>query len=397
MVSVSEAASIILSHPFKPRKENVKIMLSTGRILAESIKADRDLPPFDRVTMDGIALLSKAFLAGTRSFNIQGVQAAGQPASTLTDPMKCVEVMTGAVLPKGTDTVVRYEDIDINKGVAAIRIETISGGENIHFQGMDAKENEMLLSPGIRISPAEVALMASVGKSAVDVFDFPKTAIISTGDELIPIDQIPLLHQIRQSNAYALHAALHELHCGADLFSITDQKDVLEKSLSQILRRHELIILSGGVSKGKFDYVPQVLESLGVKKLFHQVSQKPGKPFWFGTSDYQTVFALPGNPVSTYMCFYRFIRPWLMNSFGAGEPFPTAILAKDFSFKPPLTYFLQVKIQNENGNRMAYPDAGGGSGDFANLKEVDGFLELPAEKNDFKKGEVFSFIPFRLL
>jgi molybdopterin molybdotransferase len=211
----------------------------------------------------------------------------------------------------------------------------------------------------------------------------------------VPIDQVPLPHQIRQSNAHALQAALMEMECEASLFSITDQKDVLEKSLSQIFQHNELIILSGGVSKGKFDYVPQVLESLGVKKLFHQVSQKPGKPFWFGASDHQTVFALPGNPVSTYMCFYRFIKPWLMKSFGAVDPFPSAILAKDFSFKPPLTYFLQVKIQQENGQRIAYPDPGGGSGDFANLKDVDGFLELPAEKTDFKKGEVFSFIPFR--
>jgi molybdopterin molybdotransferase len=276
-----------------------------------------------------------------------------------------------------------------------IKIEQISRGENVHLQGTDAKENTTLLSPGIRISPAEVALMASVGKSAVTVFAFPKTAIISTGDELVPVNQIPLLHQIRQSNAHALQAALMEMECEASLFSIADQKDVLEKSLSQIFKHNELIILSGGVSKGKFDYVPQVLESLGVKKLFHQVSQKPGKPFWFGASEHQTVFALPGNPVSTYMCFYRFIRPWLMKSFGTDGPFPSAILASDFSFKPPLTYFLQVKIQEENGQRMAYPDPGGGSGDFANLKDVDGFLELPAEKTDFKKGEVFSFVPFR--
>jgi len=231
----------------------------------------------------------------------------------------------------------------------------------------------------------------------VEAFAFPKTAIISTGDELVAIDQVPLPHQIRQSNAYALQAALLELGCEANLFSVTDQIESLEKNLSAIFQHHELIILSGGVSKGKFDYVPQVLESVGVKKLFHQVTQKPGKPFWFGVSDHQTVFALPGNPVSTYLCFYRFVKPWLMKSFGADEPFPSAVLAHDFSFKPSLTYFLQVKIQEENGQRMAYPDPGGGSGDFANLKDVDGFLELPAEKTDFKKGEVFSFIPFRRL
>src|SRR6185295_933934 len=132
-----------------------------------------------------------------------------------------------------------------------------------------------------------------------------------------------------QSNGYALQAALHGLSGKADLFSIPDQKEVMEKKLSEIFDQHELIFLSGGVSKGKFDHVPQALESLGVKKLFHHVSQKPGKPFWFGASQRQTVFALPGNPVSTYLCYYRFIRPWLMKSFGADEPFPSAILASD--------------------------------------------------------------------
>ena len=331
-------------------------MFSTGRILAESIKADRDLPPFDRVTMDGIALRSKEFQDGVRTFKVSGIQAAGHRRLRLADSASCIEVMTGAMLPEGTDTVVRYEDIEMKDGTATVNLKTISKDDNIHFQGMDAKVSDVLLSPGIKISPAEVVLMASVGKPEVEVYAFPKTAIISTGDELVSIDQIPMAHQIRQSNSHGLQAALHELKCEASFFRIIDQKDVLEKSLSEILEHHQLIILSGGVSKGKFDYVPQVLESLGVKKLFHQISQKPGKPFWFGVSQDQTVFALPGNPVSTYMCFYRYIKPWLMKSFGADYLFPSATLAQDVSFKPALTYFLQVRIQNENGRPMAYPD-----------------------------------------
>ena len=395
MVTVSEATSIILSHLFIPRKEKVKIMVSTGRILAESIQADRDLPPFDRVTMDGIALSSDEFRDGVRTFKVSGVQAAGHGRLRVAEPASCIEVMTGAMMPEGTDTVVRYEDLEINDRNATVKLETLSKGDNVHFRGMDARKNDVLLSPGIKISPAEVVLMASVGRPEVEVYAFPKTAIISTGDELVSIDQIPLAHQIRQSNSHGLQAALYEMSCEANFFRITDQKDVLEKSLSTILGHHQLIILSGGVSKGKFDYVPQVLESLGVKKMFHQISQKPGKPFWFGVSQDQTVFALPGNPVSTYMCFYRYIKPWLMKSFGVDYLFPTATLAQDFSFTPALTYFLQVRIKNENGRPMAYPDAGGGSGDFVNLKDVNGFLELPAEKSDFKKGDVFSFIPFR--
>jgi molybdopterin molybdotransferase len=154
--------------------------------------------------------------------------------------------------------------------------------------------------------------------------------------------------------------------------------------------------LSGGVSKGKFDYVPAVLEEIGVKKLFHRVNQRPGKPFWFGVSDKGvTVFALPGNPVSTYMCFYKYIRPWILKSMKVDAEACSAVLAKDFKGPQGLTYFLQVKVKIENGILMAYPDPGGGSGDFANLKNVSGFLELPEDRSTFGVGEVFPYIPFR--
>lgn len=395
MISVSEASSIILSNLFKPSIELIDIHHSVGRILAQPIVADRDFPPFHRVSMDGIAINSDSFKKGQRQFQLEAVQAAGMPQLTLHNPQACIEVMTGAMLPLGTNAVVRYEDVDIKNGVAHILIAEIASGLSIHSQGQDAKKNEHLLSPGQKISPAEIALLASIGMRDVQVYAFPKTAIISTGDELVNIDQTPLAHQIRRSNDSALKAALVQLGGEATSFHLPDSEVQLKKELVVIFEQYELIILSGGVSKGKFDFVPQVLESLGVKKLFHQVSQKPGKPFWFGKSEKHTVFALPGNPVSTYMCFYRYIKPWLLKSLGATEDTVQAILAQDFSFKPLLTYFLQVKIKYEKGKLLAYPDAGGGSGDFANLKEVDGFLELALEKNEFRIGEAFPYYGFR--
>jgi len=313
----------------------------------------------------------------------------------LTEAIKCIEVMTGAMLPEGTDTVIRYEDLEIKNKIAVIITTGIIKGQNIHFRGVDAKKKDILLSTGLKISPAEVALLASIGKSHVEVYASPRVAIISTGDELVGIDEIPLAHQIRKSNSYALQAALAELGLTSTQFHITDQKETLKNRLVEILASHELILLSGGVSKGKYDFVPEVLESLGIQRLFHGVSQKPGKPFWFGVSDKHTVFALPGNPVSTYMCFYRFIKPWIQKSLGTDYSFPQAILAEDFSFKPNLTYFLQIKVKIESGKLLAYPKQGGGSGDFANLKEVDGFLELPASQERFKAKEVYPLIPFR--
>ncbi len=378
-----------------PEISKIEIEGATGHVLAESIEADRDFPPFNRVAMDGIAIRYETFNNGQRTFSLEGIQAAGMPPQKLQDSHNAIEVMTGAMLPEGTDTVIRYEDLDIQNGKAQIFTDTIEPSQNIHAQGQDCRKGDRLLSEGLKISPAEIALLASVGKSHVHVFKLPKTAIISTGDELVGIDEQPLPWQIRKSNSYALQAAFKQMDHHADQFHISDNEQSLASELKKIFENYELIILSGGVSKGKYDFVPKTLEQLGVQKLFHQVSQKPGKPLWFGKSASHTVFALPGNPVSTYMCFYRFIKPWLEKSTGLNIKKSFAILSEDFQFKPPLTYFLQVKTVNEQGRLMAYANAGGGSGDFANLKEVDGFLELPKDKSVFKGGEAFPFYSFR--
>jgi len=238
-------------------------------------------------------------------------------------------------------------------------------------------------------------LLASVGKSRVDVFVFPRIAIVASGDELVDVQDTPALHQIRRSNSYALQAAIQLMGGTSTSFHLVDQKELLKKELQKIVDDHDVVILSGGISKGKFDFVPEVLEEIGIVKLIQQVSQRPGKPFWFGVGKHKTVFALPGNPVSTYMCFYRYIRPWLLKNFGLPDQSLFAVLATDYKFQPKLTHFLQVKVRNEAGMLKAYPDAGGGSGDFANLKEVDGFLELPLERSEFKAGDVFPYYPFR--
>jgi molybdopterin molybdotransferase len=395
MISVSEATSIILSHSIETGQQEISIQEASGRILREEVIADRDFPPFDRVAMDGIAINFESWMKGVRQFLVEDIQAAGQQSKRLTRAESCMEVMTGAMLPIGADTVIRYEDLEIKDRKATLLIKEVQKGDNLHRQAQDAKKNELLLTAGIKISPAEIALMASVGMKKISVSSFPKTAIISTGDELVPVDLIPLPYQIRRSNSYALQASLLEMGCVADQYHIPDQPEILETEVRKILSHYELIIFSGGVSKGKFDFVPQTLEQNGIQKRFHQVSQKPGKPLWFGTSSRHVVFALPGNPVSTYMCFYRYIKPWLMKSLGGHIERKTAVLAKDFSFKPPLTYFLQVNIQNEKGQLLAYPKAGGGSGDFANLKDVHGFIELPAESSEFKAGQVFDYYSFR--
>lgn len=397
MVTAEEAYKIVHSVIINTGTEELGILNAVGRVLAESIHADRDFPPFNRVSMDGIAICAEAFKSKGQEFLVEDVQAAGSPQLLLKDKSSCIEVMTGAVLPANTDSVVRYEDLEIKNKRAAILIEKIDQGMNVHSQGQDVRKDEELLKPGMRISSAEVALLASVGKKTVRVKTFPKTAVISSGDELVGIEEKPDVYQIRRSNTFALQAAMSELGWKSESFHLTDDKALVKKNLQTILENDDVLILSGGISKGKFDFIPEVLEELGIQKIFHQVSQRPGKPFWFGASADKTkvVFALPGNPVSTFMCFYRYIKPWILQNFNVTARPVTAKLAADVNFSPALTYFLQVHTELKEGTLWATPHAGGGSGDFANLKDVDGFLELPLEKSSFKKGEVYPFIPFR--
>lgn len=396
MVSVAEASSIVFNHLFKPAVESVPFYLAVNRVLAENIVADRDFPPFDRVSMDGIAIAFASWKEGRREFILEGTQPAGMPQTFLVDRERCFEVMTGAVLPKNTDTVIRYEDIEIKDGSARILLDEVLQGQNIHGKGNDASAGSILLEPGVLLSPAEIALLAAVGKVTVQVFSFPSTAIVASGDELVDVEASPELHQIRRSNTFAIQAAMKTLGWEGTTFHLADDKDQMLTSVKRIAETYQVIILSGGASKGKFDFVPAVLEEIGITKLFYTVNQRPGKPFWFGVSKKGiTVFALPGNPVSTYMCFYRYIKPWLLKSIGTRIDQTMAVLAQDFSFSPGLTYFLQVAVKIEDGKLMAYPEPGGGSGDFANLKNVTGFLELPADHSSFFAGELFPYFPFR--
>ena len=391
MISVQQATEIIHEVPFHAGKEQVDISHATGRVLAENIVADRDLPPFHRATMDGIAIKYKE---GVTEFIVEGIQAAGQPQQQLNGG--CIEIMTGAVLPEGADTVVRYEDVTIDSGTATINAP-VEKEQSVHKKGIDAAKGEVLLKPGALISPAEIALLASVGKKEVAVYRVGPVAIVSTGDEVVPIESMPATYQIRRSNGVALSSALDQIKIPSVIFHLPDDPRVLEQSLKDIINNHNIIILSGGVSKGKFDYIPGVLEKLGIKKSFHQVKQRPGKPFWFGRSQTKTVFALPGNPVSTFICFHRYVKPWIEAGLGIESRGMKAVLATDYKFKPDLTYFLQVKIDAGAGSLLATPDAGEGSGDFANLRNVDGFIELPSERSEFKKGELFPYISFRRL
>lgn len=398
MISVPEAFRIVLEHAASFGDERIPLDHALGRILREPLCADRDFPPFDRVTMDGIAIDFQAFAKGKRQFPICGIQAAGAPPLHLADPNSALEVMTGAILPAGADTVIRYEDVAIKDGMAQVHTDDVKAGQNVHPQGHDRRAGDVIVPAGRRVSPAEIGVAATVGKASLLVARLPRIAVLYTGDELVEVEHTPLPHQIRVSNAYSIQSLLSPWGIEAQRIHLPDDLEATTAALASALQQFDALILSGGVSEGKFDYVPRALAELGVQQLFHKVAQRPGKPFWFGLSpNGRTVFALPGNPVSVVAGMVRYVLPWLRQSLGLpAAPQERAVLAEDFEFKPHLTYYLQVRVAcSETGQLIARPLAGKGSGDLANLADADAFLELPQERSSFSAGQVFPLWRYR--
>lgn len=391
MLSVSDAFALMQQHILPLPTETVPLHNATGRVLREAIKADRDFPPFDRVAMDGIGIQFADYSAGQRTFRVVGMQRAGQPQKTLTESNTCLEVMTGAMLPIGVDTVIRYEDVTITDGLATITIDDVEKGLNIHAQATDRQAGEELLPVGTWMGPSEMAVAASVGQTELVVTALPRVALISTGDELVAVNEKPLPYQIRRSNTYMVQTVLLSLGINATMHHITDDEILLQTELEHLLADNDMLILSGGVSAGKADFVPAVLTRIGVQQRFHKIEQRPGKPLWFGTTENKTVFGLPGNPVSTVLCACRYVLPYLRASLGlAPAPVQYAQLATHVTFKPSITYFLPVKLTSEtDGRTLAHSLPGSGSADFANLTAADGFMELPPNQSGFGAGEVF--------
>lgn len=398
MITVSEAEQIILSHRKDYGVEHIPFLAAQGRVLAERIVADRDLPPYDRVTMDGIAIRHADYAAGCRAFRMVTIQAAGDPPPASLAATACIEIMTGAAISSVTDTVIPYENLRIADGVAQIMEEPLRKGQNIHLQGTDRRKGETVITAGQIIAPPQINMAASVGRFEVLVRKLPRVVILSSGDELVDVQDMPLPYQIRRSNNYSTYAVLRRYGIEATMLHLPDNQEVIRREVARCQLAFDVILLSGGVSMGKFDYIPQVLEATGVQMHFHKVRQRPGKPFWFGTFGEQgVVFALPGNPVSTFMCLHRYVLPWLEASLGFPSVPPSfAILEKPVRFEPPLLYFMQVQLkQDEQARVWATPLEGHGSGDFANLLDTDAFLELPLERTEFGAGEVFRVVRFR--
>ncbi len=381
MLTPAEADGVIAARLALLPTEPCALERATGRVLREVVNADLDQPPFDRVAMDGIAIAASSFARGARAFRIAGVVAAGAPAPALPGPDECLEVMTGAVLPPGADAVVPVEELTVAAGVATLGAGARAAPfANVHRRGSDARAGALLLPAGCWLRGPELAIAASAGRTRLLVSREPRIAVVSTGDELVPPGSQPAAWQVRRSNAYGIAATLRG-HGYAELSDahVSDDPLDIRAVLEAHLANHDVLILSGGVSAGRFDHVPAVLAELGVECVFHKVAQRPGKPLWFGVRrDGRSVFALPGNPVSTLVCLVRYVLPALLRLRGATPAGPAfAPLLEPWESKHALTVFLPVDRRangDSPGALAAHPTHG--SGDFVALAGTTGFVEL---------------------
>ena len=402
MISVPEAEEKIQNSLPVLDTEWCSYAQAAGRMLRRSIIADRPLPPYPRVMMDGFAVcLNKGEASSEDQWELEGTAYAGEPQKSLQDSAKAMQVMTGAVLPEGADSVIPYEWVERKENVIQLLSgKTVTAGQYVHGKGSDYPRGAVLVEARRPLSSRELAVAVSNGKVELEVSRLPRLAFISSGDELVEPEDTPEPHQIRRSNTLALRILVERQHLGqGESFHVQDRPDATRACLEEQLQKKEVLVISGGVCKGEKDYFAELLEELGVEKRFHRVAQKPGKPFWFGKHpDGPLVFAFPGNPVSSLVGAHRYLLPALEKMMACrAKPPARVVLGKPFSFDPPLTLFLPVRLRvdNDTGISSALPCPVSNSGDYASLVATDGFIQLPAERNTFEPGEVFPFYPWR--
>jgi molybdopterin molybdotransferase len=390
LLSVAQAQAAIYANCARLPTTSAGLRELTGSVLAETIFMERDQPPFERVSMDGIAMHSSAT---TRKLRIVGTQAAGTQPLSISATDQCIEIMTGAELPHGCDCVIPVEHLQINAGSAQL-MKTIvpSAWLNVHRRGSDARQGQAVLHPGTRLGATDIAALASAGHAQATVCRSPRIALASTGDELIEPGAPIASWQVRRSNTYALQAALQQQgHAQIVDRHLADDLPTLRTALDELLQHNEVLVLSGGVSMGQFDFVPQALTELGVRCVFHKIAQRPGKPMWFGVrSDAKTVYALPGNPVSTLACLHRYVLPGIVHSMGmTPKPVEQVSLQQPVKASADLTVFMPIRLHSDTQAQLqAEPRPTRGSGDFISLLGTDGFVELPPTQGMIAAGTV---------
>jgi molybdopterin molybdotransferase len=380
----AEVLGRVAARAARPAVATVPLDEACGRVLAETVCADRDYPPEPRSMRDGFALQAASTPGELR---VLGEVRAGEPCLYRVGPGEAVEIMTGATVPEGADAVVMVEHVSVSDGRLRVP-QPAEPGANISPRGSSLRAGACAVEAGTRLTPATTALLASVGAAHVPVYARPRVAILPTGDELVEIGQRPEPWQIRNSNSHALAAQVRR--AGGEPAVLPPVRDRLEDTVEalELALKQDLVLLSGGVSAGKYDLVEQALERFGAVFYFDRVLIQPGQPCVFGRAGETFFFGLPGNPASTFVCFEIFARAALDLLGGVARPqlpFAMAVLAEPFRHKPGLTRFLPARL--EDGARL-HPIAWGGSGDVRALAGANCFLVADPDRPQYEAGEL---------
>jgi len=394
MISPDDALQIVLDNAKPLGVERVAILDALGRVLAEEIRSPRDIPAFDNSAMDGYAVraadLAKASETNPVKLRVTETVPAGTMPSRSVGPGQAARTMTGAPIADGADAIIPVERTRGGAGDEVVEfLAAVEPRGFVRPRGEDLRKGEAAMRPGKTLAPADLGTLASLNRSMVEVYRRPRVAIVATGDELVDVDQIPTGAQVVNSSAYALAAATRE--AGAEPIILKVARDTpaeVRARLSEALA-FDVVLSTGGVSVGQFDHVKVVLDELGMQPLFHGVAQKPGRPLKFGTINARPVFGLPGNPVSTLVCFYLYVRPALLKMAGrheVGLPRVNARCAVNIKLAKDLTEFVRVKLERRDGETFAAPTGDQGSGILSSLSRADGLLIGPAAETMLTAG-----------
>ena len=381
MLSYRQALTKVLDSVPEPQKVRASLLASQGRVLAEAVLADLDLPPFDKSFMDGYALRARDVHSLPRRLRLVGTTPAGSPRQLSVGSGQAVQIMTGAPVPRGADAVQMVEKTRrLDQDLVEI-LEPIGPGDNIAPRASEVKSGLAVLEPGRVIGPAEIAVLATFGQTDVAVFSAPRVAVLATGDEIVELDHRPAFGQIRNSNAYMLLAQCLTLPVEASVFPIVrDDPAAIRQALDQALDG-DVVLFSGGVSMGEHDFVPRVVAEAGVDILFHKASIKPGKPILVGRRDDRMVFGLPGNPVSSFVTFELFVRACLRKWMGFQRrslPRVRARLLKEVKQKPGRTFFKPASLLWQEQDFWVEPIETRGSADMVAFSRANALLVVPA-------------------
>ena len=393
MISADQALQIVLENVAPLGIERMSITAALGRILAEEIRSSRDIPGFDNSAMDGYAVRSADVAAASEAnpvrLEVLETVAAGMMPSRRVAAGQAVRTMTGAPIAPGADAIVPVERTRA-EGNAVDIMAVAEAGAFVRPRGEDLRRDELVMSAGKTLGPSDLGMLASLNRAMVDVWRRPRVAIVATGDELVDVDEVPAGAQIVNSSAYALAGAIREAGAAPVMLKVArDRPEEVRARLAEALA-FDVVLSTGGVSVGQFDHVKVVLDQLGMRQLFHGVAQKPGRPLKFGTIGGRPIFGLPGNPVSTMVCFYLYVRPALLRMSGAAEtglPRAAVRCAADIKVAANLTEFVRVRLERREGQILAAPTGNQGSGILSSLSRADALLIGPAKENLLRAGD----------